>query len=62
MFYYWDIYARYDWNILHQVLIWPPHCSPGDENPGRKPADIIFKIDEKKHDRFVREGNDLVYT
>ncbi|CAI5947154.1 unnamed protein product [Closterium sp. NIES-64] len=25
------------------------------------PADITFVIDEKPHDRFTRDGNDLVY-
>ena len=34
----------------------------GDERPGRQAADVIFKIDEKKHDRFTRDGNNLVYT
>ncbi|MFN3973556.1 MAG: J domain-containing protein, partial [Gemmobacter sp.] len=33
----------------------------GDELPGRIPADIVFVIQEKPHERFTREGNDLVY-
>jgi len=31
----------------------------GDEIPGQEPADIVFVIQEKPHDRFKREGNDL---
>lgn len=34
----------------------------GDEAPGVQPSDLAFIIGEKEHDRFVREGNDLVYT
>lgn len=34
----------------------------GDENPGRIPADVVFVVEEKPHERFKREGNDLVYT
>eukprot|EP00475_Leptophrys_vorax_P040369 TRINITY_DN7472_c0_g1_i1.p1 TRINITY_DN7472_c0_g1~~TRINITY_DN7472_c0_g1_i1.p1 ORF type:complete len:225 (+),score=36.77 TRINITY_DN7472_c0_g1_i1:53-676(+) len=34
----------------------------GNEQPGTIPADISFIIDEKPHDRFTRDGNDLVYT
>lgn len=33
----------------------------GDEEPGVEPADIIFKIVEKPHQNFVRDGNDLVF-
>lgn len=33
----------------------------GDEAPGVVPADIQFIIGEKEHERFGREGNDLVY-
>lgn len=33
----------------------------GDEAPGVIPADIVFVIGEKEHDRFEREGNNLVY-
>lgn len=34
----------------------------GDQGPGIIPADIVFELHEKPHDRFQREGNDLVYT
>lgn len=36
----------------------------GDEhvNPNISPSDIVFTIQEKQHPRFVRDGNDLVYT
>lgn len=34
----------------------------GDEAPGTIPADIVFVIGEKPHDRFERDGNDLVHT
>ncbi|XP_010916015.1 uncharacterized protein [Elaeis guineensis] len=34
----------------------------GNEAPNVIPADIVFVIDEKPHDVFVREGNDLVTT
>lgn len=34
----------------------------GDEAPGVVPADVCFIIGEKPHERFVREGSDLVYT
>lgn len=34
----------------------------GDELPGVIPADIIFEIEEKPHDRFRRDGKDLHYT
>lgn len=34
----------------------------GNEAPNMKPADIVFIIDEKPHDVFTREGNDLVMT
>lgn len=35
----------------------------GDESPDRSviPADVVFKVVEKPHDRFARNGNDLVY-
>lgn len=33
----------------------------GDEAPGTEPADIIFTIQGKPHDRFERDGDDLVY-
>ncbi|KAG8364076.1 hypothetical protein BUALT_Bualt19G0088600 [Buddleja alternifolia] len=31
----------------------------GDEIPGALPADIVFVIDEKRHQMFKREGDDL---
>lgn len=34
----------------------------GNESPHVIPADIVFVIDEKPHDLFTREGNDLVMT
>jgi len=34
----------------------------GDEKPGVIPGDIIFVIEEKSHNRFVRQGDNLVYT
>ena len=34
----------------------------GDQRPGIIPADIIFTLETKKHDRFTREGDDLIYT
>lgn len=34
----------------------------GDESPGVIPADIVFTITTKPHDRFERDGDDLVYT
>ena len=34
----------------------------GDQYPGRIPADIVFVIKEKPHDKFKREGNNLKYT
>ncbi|CAM0878256.1 unnamed protein product [Alopecurus aequalis] len=34
----------------------------GNEAPNVIPADIVFIIDEKPHDQFTREGNDLVMT
>lgn len=32
----------------------------GDELPGRIPADVVFVVEERPHERFTREGNDLV--
>lgn len=32
----------------------------GDEVPGGQPGDIIFVIEEKKHPRFTRDGNNLL--
>lgn len=34
----------------------------GNEAPHIIPADIVFIIDEKPHDVFTRDGNDLVMT
>ncbi|MQL94564.1 hypothetical protein Taro_027228 [Colocasia esculenta] len=34
----------------------------GNEQPNVIPADLVFIIDEKPHDTFTREGNDLVTT
>ncbi|KAH0449226.1 hypothetical protein IEQ34_023026 [Dendrobium chrysotoxum] len=34
----------------------------GNETPNVIPADIVFIVDEKPHDVFSREGNDLVMT
>ncbi|KAI7732413.1 hypothetical protein M8C21_028320 [Ambrosia artemisiifolia] len=34
----------------------------GNQEPGAAPGDLIFVIDEKPHDTFKRDGNDLVFT
>lgn len=34
----------------------------GDERAGARAGDIVFVIEEKPHDRFRREGNNLVHT
>ncbi|KAK3023038.1 hypothetical protein RJ639_044828 [Escallonia herrerae] len=34
----------------------------GNEQPNIVPADLIFKVDEKPHSVFTRDGNDLVVT
>ncbi|CAA6671530.1 unnamed protein product [Spirodela intermedia] len=34
----------------------------GNEQPNVIPADLVFIIDEKPHEVFTREGNDLVTT
>ena len=34
----------------------------GDERPGARAGDIVFVIEEKPHERFKREGNNLVHT
>lgn len=34
----------------------------GDEQPGQRPADVVFVIDQKPHQVFTRDGNDLLYT
>ncbi|XP_007889370.1 dnaJ homolog subfamily B member 13 isoform X1 [Callorhinchus milii] len=33
----------------------------GDQGPNNIPADIIFILKQKPHERFCREGNDLIY-
>jgi DnaJ-class molecular chaperone len=33
----------------------------GDELPGKIPADIVFVVTTKPHDKFVRDGDDLMY-
>ena len=33
----------------------------GDQTPGVVPADVVFVIKTKPHDRFTREGDDLHY-
>lgn len=32
----------------------------GNEQPNQLPADLVFVIDEKPHDVYAREGNDLL--
>eukprot|EP00127_Corallochytrium_limacisporum_P007087 Clim_evm6s242 gene=Clim_evmTU6s242 len=34
----------------------------GDERPGAPPQDIVFVVEEKPHDKFKREGDDIMYT
>lgn len=34
----------------------------GDESPGIEPGDIIFVLATKPHERFTRDGDDLLYT
>ena len=34
----------------------------GDERPGARAGDIVFVIEEKPHERFRREGNNLVHV
>lgn len=34
----------------------------GNEQPGMLAADLVFVIDEKPHDTFKRDGNDLIVT
>ena len=34
----------------------------GDQSLGRVPADIVFIVKQKQHDKFERIGNDLCYT
>ncbi|KAD4983166.1 hypothetical protein E3N88_19837 [Mikania micrantha] len=35
---------------------------PGEGKPGAAPGDLIFVVDEKPHNTFKRDGNDLVLT
>lgn len=34
----------------------------GNETPGTIAADLMFVVDEKPHETFKRDGNDLIYT
>ncbi|KAD4983168.1 hypothetical protein E3N88_19839 [Mikania micrantha] len=34
----------------------------GNQEPGADPGDLIFVVDEKPHNTFKRDGNDLVLT
>ncbi|KAF5185830.1 Chaperone protein dnaj [Thalictrum thalictroides] len=34
----------------------------GNEQPNQLPADLVFVIDEKPHDVYKRDGNDLIVT
>lgn len=34
----------------------------GNEQPNQLPADLVFVIDEKPHDFYKRDGNDLIVT
>ena len=34
----------------------------GNEQPNGEAQDLVFVVEEKPHDRFVRDGNDLVTT
>lgn len=34
----------------------------GNEQPNTIPADLVFVVDEKPHETFKRDGNDLVYN
>ncbi|KAK9698078.1 hypothetical protein RND81_08G081000 [Saponaria officinalis] len=34
----------------------------GNEQPNQLPADLVFVINEKPHDVFTRDGNDLIMT
>ncbi|CAG8610567.1 16627_t:CDS:2, partial [Racocetra fulgida] len=39
-----------------------PFYGEADQAPGIEPGDVIIALEEKKHDRFVRKGDDLFYT
>ena len=43
-------------NITTTVCI----VSAGDERPGEEPADVVFVIEQKPHDHFVRDGDNIV--
>ncbi|KNA06631.1 hypothetical protein SOVF_179240 [Spinacia oleracea] len=34
----------------------------GNEQPNQLPADLVFVIDEKPHDLYIRDNNDLIMT
>ncbi|CAH1114317.1 unnamed protein product [Psylliodes chrysocephalus] len=34
----------------------------GDQNPATIPADVVFIIEDRPHDNFVRDGNNLIMT
>jgi DnaJ homolog subfamily B member 13 len=34
----------------------------GDQGPNTIPADLVFVVKEEPHERFQREGNDLILT
>ncbi len=34
----------------------------GDQQPGVQPGDVVFEIEQKPHDRFVRKADDLFYN
>ena len=34
----------------------------GEEQPGKEAGDVIFVIQAKPHDRYSRDGDDLIYT
>ncbi len=48
--------------VAHVLSQYRRHCDTGDERPGTAPADLVFNIEEKPHQKFSREGNDLVYN
>lgn len=47
------------WMVLHIRFC---EVIAGDEQPGMRPADVVFVIDQKPHAVFTRDGNDLLYT
>lgn len=34
----------------------------GNQQPGQLPADLMFVIDQKPHNFFIRDGNDLIMS